>query len=133
MMARFQALTNPLLDQELDRLRQRLGLEPSQKAELLREVAALASWLVQQSEQGRVIEARRGEQVEPLRHPMLEHIREQNGSPIGPPLQLTDEESGRLAEALEGSFRPSPALRQALANLGSAGRKPPKLRWKKTA
>ena len=132
-MARFQALTNPVLDQELDRLRQRLGLEPSQKAELLREVTSLATWLVQQSEQGRVIEARRGKQVEPLRHPMLEHLREQIGSPIGPALELTDEEAGRLAEALEAKVRPSPALRQALANLVSAGRKPPKLRWKKTA
>jgi len=132
-MARFQALTNPVLDQELERLRQRLGLEPSQKAELLREVTSLATWLVQQSEQGRVIEARRGKQVEPLRHPMLEHLREQNGSPIGPALELTDEEAGRLAEALEAKVRPSPALRQALANLVSAGRKPPKLRWKKTA
>ncbi len=132
-MARFQALTNPVLEQELERLRQRLGLEPSQKAELLREVTALATWLVQQSEQGRVIEARRGKQVEPLRHPMLEHLREQSGSPIGPPLKLSDEEAVRLAEALESELRPSPALRRALANLTSTDRKPPKLRWKKTA
>lgn len=132
-MARFQALTNPVLDQELERLRQRLGLQPSQKAELLREVTTLASWLVQQSEQGRVIEARRGKQVEPLRHPMLEHLREQSGSPVGPTLALTDEEAGRLAEALDAKLEPSPALRRALTNLASAERKPPKLRWKKTA
>jgi hypothetical protein len=43
-MSRFQALTNPVLDAELDLLRERLALEPNQKAELLREVAAIAGW-----------------------------------------------------------------------------------------
>ncbi|MCU0806626.1 MAG: hypothetical protein MUC53_01345 [Candidatus Contendobacter sp.] len=44
-MSRFQALTNAVLDAELDRLRARLGLEPNQKAELLREMAAIAGWV----------------------------------------------------------------------------------------
>ena len=44
-MSRFQALTNAVLDAELDRLRVRLGLEPNQKAELLREMAAIAGWV----------------------------------------------------------------------------------------
>ena len=44
-MSRFQALTNAVLDTELDRLRARLGLEPNQKAELLREMAAIAGWV----------------------------------------------------------------------------------------
>ena len=43
-MTRFQALTNAVLDQELEMLREHLGLAPGQKAELLREVAALAAW-----------------------------------------------------------------------------------------
>ncbi len=34
-----------MLDAELDRLRARLGLEPNQKAELLREMAAIAGWV----------------------------------------------------------------------------------------
>ena len=54
-MSRFQALTNAVLDAELDRLRARLGLEPNQKAELLREMAAIAGWVARQAELGRTI------------------------------------------------------------------------------
>lgn len=60
-MARFQALTNSVLEEELEMLRERLGLDPRQKAELLREVSALAAWVVRQAEQGREIEARHGQ------------------------------------------------------------------------
>jgi hypothetical protein len=63
-MARFQALTNNVLDAELEMLRKRLGLDRSQKAELLREVAGLAAWVVRQAEQGREIQARDGQNVE---------------------------------------------------------------------
>ena len=58
LMSRFQALTNPALDAELDLLRELLALAPNQKAELLREVAAIAGWVVRQAKQGRDIEAR---------------------------------------------------------------------------
>jgi len=70
-MARFQALTNSVLDAELEMLRKRLGLERNQKAELLREVASLAGWVVQQTEQGREIQARDERTIEPLVHPAL--------------------------------------------------------------
>ena len=46
-----------------------------QKAELLREVAGLAAWVVRQAEQGREIQARDGQNVEPL-----VFVRAQNGS-----------------------------------------------------
>ena len=66
-MSRFQALTNAVLDAELAQLRARLGLEPNQKAELLREMAAIAGWVARQAELGRTIEARRADgEVEPL-------------------------------------------------------------------
>ncbi len=74
-MSRFQALTNAVLDAELDRLRARLGLEPNQKAELLREMAAIAGWVARQAELGRTIEARRDGESEPLLHPALERLR----------------------------------------------------------
>ena len=48
-MSRFQALTNTVLDAELDRLRERLGLAPNQKAELLREMAAITGWVAHQA------------------------------------------------------------------------------------
>jgi hypothetical protein len=130
-MARFQALTNSVLDAELEMLRRRLGLDPSQKAELLREVADLAAWVVRQAAQGREIEARDGQNVEPLVHPALERMRRRKARGVGEPLVLSDNEVERLAAALDRPFNPPAGLRAALASLASAGRRPPKLRWKK--
>jgi hypothetical protein len=132
-MGRFQALTNNVLDAELEMLRERLGLERSQKAELLREVAGLAAWVVRQAEQGREIEARHGQRVEPLVHPALQRIRSKESRAIGERLVLTDDQAKRLAAALDRGFDPPPALRAALANLSKSDRRPPKLRWKKSA
>src|SRR5262245_5682568 len=132
-MARFQALTNNVLETELEMLRTRLGLQRSQKAELLREIAALAAWIVRQAEQGRQIEGRRGKQAEPLVHPALERLRSRKAKDIGERLTLSDEEAARLAEVMNRGYRPPPALRKALANLASPKRRPPKLRWKKSA
>ncbi|MFO7641602.1 MAG: hypothetical protein R6X17_10185 [Candidatus Competibacteraceae bacterium] len=130
-MARFQALTNAVLDAELDLLRARLGLKPNQKADLLREMATLAGWIASQAEQGRTIEARRdGEgEVEPLVHPALERLRTASERPVGARLTLSDAEARRLAAVFDGGFDPPPALRAALANLARAKRQPPPLRW----
>jgi hypothetical protein len=132
-MSRFQALTNNVLDQELEMLREQLGLEPSQKAELLREVAALAAWVVRQAGQGRAVEAHRGSEVETLVHPALDRLRAQGQKPVGKRLALHDEELARLAAVLDRGFDPPPALRRALANLADPKRRPPKLRWRKSA
>lgn len=113
-------------------LRERLGLAPSQKAELLREVSSLAAWIVRQIESGRTIEARRGASVEILRHPAIERIAGRS-KPALEPLPLSDTEVQRLADVLERPFKPSPGLRKALAHLASTTRRPPTLRWKKRA
>ncbi len=128
-MSRFQALTNAVLDAELDRLRTRLGLEPNQKAELLREMAAIAGWVARQAELGRTIEAHRDGESEPLVHPALERLRTPVERPVGARLALSDAEIRRLAAVLDGSFDPPPALRAALANLARADRRPPPLHW----
>ena len=112
-------------------LRKRLGLDRSQKAELLREVASLAAWVVQQAEQGREIQARDSRSVEPLVHPALERMRARKARPVGKALELSDREVERLTAVLERPFNPPPGLRAALASLANAGRHPPKLRWKK--
>jgi hypothetical protein len=130
-MARFQALTNNVLDAELEMLRKQLGLDRSQKAELLREVAGLAAWVVRQAEQGREIQARDGQNVEPLVHPALERVRARKARPVGQSLTLSDSEIERLTAVLERPFNPPAGLRSALASLAKAGRHPPKLRWKK--
>lgn len=132
-MARFQALTNSVLDAELDMLRARLGLEPSRKADLLREVASLAAWVVRQAERGRAIEARSGKDVEPLVHPAIERLRAVRRGPVGEPITLSDAEAVRLATVLDRGFAPPPALRRTLASLANRARRPPKLRWKKPA
>ena len=132
-MSRFQALTNNVLDAELEMLRERLGLDPSQKADLLREVASLAAWVVRQAEKGREIEARQGRTVEPLVHPALDRLRSLRKRRVGRPLALSEGEVERLAAALDRGFNPSAGLRAVLANLASSGRRAPKLRWKKSA
>ena len=132
-MSRFQAQTNSVLDQELDDLRERLGLRESQKADLLREIAALASWVVFQAEAGRTIEARQGRQVETLKSPALDRLRHKHEQALLTRIELGAAEVERLAEVLEQGFSPTPALRKALSRLADAKRKAPRLRWKNTA
>lgn len=121
-MSRFQALTNSVLDQELDALREEMGLRENQKAELLRELAAIASWVFAQARVGRVIEARGPGGVEILRHPSLnprhdfEHV------------VLAPDEADRLAALLDRDAPPSPALRATLQRLATPSA-PPELRW----
>jgi hypothetical protein len=131
-MSRFQAQTNAVLDEELEELRQRFGLEPSQKADLLREVAAIAAWVVRQAEAGRRVEARRGTEVEPLHHPVIERLQARHETALGHRVSLTDAEVERLARILDRGFEPTPALRAALQRLANPKRRPPRLRWKKT-
>jgi hypothetical protein len=129
-MSRFQAQSNAVLDAELDDLRERLGLRQNQRADLLREIAALASWVVRQAEAGRSIEARRGRNVEPLDSPLLARLRQRRTAGVGGPIELTDSEVEQLAEVLDRGFSPTPALRKVLSRLAEERRRPPKLRWK---
>ena len=131
-MSRFQAQTTAVLDEELDDLRERLGLRENQKADLLRELAEVASWVIRQVEAGRRIEARRGREVETLRSPAIERLRrKQDGGALGR-IDLTEAEVERLAEILDRGFSPTPALRKALSRLSDPQRRPPRLRWKET-
>ncbi len=129
-MSRFQAQLNAVLDEELDDLRERLGLRQNQRADLLREIALLASWVVRQAETGRSIEARRGRDVEALASPLLDRLRERRTAGIVGRIELKDSEVEGLADVLDGGFSPTPALRKALSRLAMAKRRPPKLRWK---
>lgn len=132
-MSRFQAQTTATLDEELAELRERLGLRENQRAELLRELAELASWVIRQAEAGRRIEARRGQDVETLRSPAVERLRRTHGESVLGRIELTDAEVERLAEILDRGFSPSPALREALSRLAESKRRPPRLQWKDTA
>jgi hypothetical protein len=132
-VSRFQAQTNAVLDEELADLRERLGLRDNQKADLLREIAELASWVIRQVESGRRIEARRGRDVEILRSPAIERLcRKQDEGFVGR-IDLTEAEAERLAEILDRGFSPTPALRKALSHLADPERQPPRLHWKETA
>lgn len=130
-MSRFQAQSNAVLDQELEDLRELLGLAPSQKADLLRELTALASWVLRQAEAGKEIAARHGREVEPLAHPVVDRLRQRHARARGTAVQLSDREVARLAAVLDRGFAPTPALRKALANLADPARTPPTLVWKK--
>lgn len=132
-MSRFQAQTTAPLDEELSDLRERLGLRENQKAELLREIAEVAAWVVRQVESGRRIEARRGRDVETLRTPAIERLSRKQAEGLAGRIDLTDAEAERLAEILDGGFSPTPALRKALSRLADPKRRPPRLRWKEPA
>ena len=125
-MSRFQALTNAVLDAELDRLRARLGLEPNQKAELLREMAAIAGWVARQAELGRTIEARRDGESEPLVHPALERLRTPVERPVGARLALSDAKSNAWPPcSMAVSIHPPPCARRWRTWRGpTAGRRP---------
>ena len=131
-MSRFQAQTNAILDEELTDLRERLGLRENQKADLLREIATLAAWVIRQAEAGRRIEARSGQDVETLRSPALERLSRRQEHGLGGRIELTDAEVERLAEILERGFSPTSALRKALSRLADPERRPPRLHWKET-
>jgi hypothetical protein len=132
-VSRFQAQTNTMLDEELADLRERLGLRENQKADLLRELADLASWVIRQAEAGRQIEARRGREVETLRSPAIDRLRRKQDEGVLGRVELTQGEVERLAEILDRGFSPTPALREALSRLAAPKRRSPQLQWKKTA
>ena len=130
-MTRFQAQTNAVLGEELDELRRYLGLRSNQKADLLRELTALASWVIHQAIEGRAVLARGEDGVRELVHPVIERLsklREQESDPIRR-LDLSDQETRRLADILDRGFDPPPALLESLKRLADPKRKAPELTW----
>lgn len=121
-MTRFQALTNAVLDEELENLREAMGLRENQKAELLRELAMITAWVVGQLRAGRVVEARGPEGVEAFRHPALTEVAE----PVR--VMLTEQEARSLAALMEAPPSLSPALLHTLRRV-AASAPPPSLVW----
>ena len=131
-MARFQAQINPVLEDELHALQEQMALRPNQRADLLREISALASWVVHQAAEGRVIMARDGDEVRELVHPVVQRLRQQREArraSTTQALKLDDDEVTRLARILEAGFEPTPALREAMRQLSDPARRPPELSW----
>jgi hypothetical protein len=122
-MARFQALTSPVLESELERLRKEMGLRDNQKAELLREITTLASWVVGQARAGRVIEARGPDGVEVLRHPAVD------ARGVLGRIALAPDEADRLEALLDSDAGLSPEVQATLRRLADPERRPPTLRW----
>ncbi len=122
-MARFQATTNAVLDEELEVLREEMGLRDNQKAELLRELASMASWLVAQARAGRTIEARGPSGVEVFDHPVL------RSTGAFKRIVLAPDEAARLAALLGADSVLPAALRATLGRLAEPDRIPPVLAW----
>lgn len=122
-MARFQATTTSVLEEELDALRQEMGLRENQKAELLRELASIAAWMFAQVRAGRTIEAHGPSGVEAFDHPAL------RAAATLQRVVLPPDEVARLAEMLDAEPEMTAALRATLARLTAPDRKPPDLRW----
>ncbi len=129
-MSRFQAQTNAVLSEELEELRIHLGLRGNQKADLLRELTALASWVIRQAIEGRAVLARGEDGVRELVHPVIERLksRERQAESIRH-LELSDQETRRLAEIFDRGFAPTPELLESLRRLADPGRQAPELKW----
>jgi len=130
-MSRFQAQTNAILSEELEELRRFLGLHSHQKADLLRELTALASWVVHQAIEGRTVVARGKDDVRELVHPVIERLRRLREEETAIPgrIELNSEETRRLAEILDRGFDPPPALVESLKRLADPARKAPRVVW----
>ncbi len=131
-MSRFQAQTNAVLQDDLDELQRHLGLRDNQKADLLRELTALASWVVRQATEGRAVVARGEDDEQELVHPVIDRIRRMHARGADEPahlVELNDEEVGRLAELLDRGFDPPPALVKSLRRLADPDRRAPDLTW----
>ena len=132
-MSRFQAKTSDVLDGELENLRRSLGLRANQKADLLREMAALASWVVREISSGRSVIARGEDVVRELDHPVVERLRRRSEQASAGPfhlhLTLDDDEVRALAEILDRRRSPPAALLASLGNLAASDRSPPELTW----
>ena len=134
-MARFQAQTNAVLGEELEELRRCLGLRSNQKADLLKELTGLASWVIRQAIAGRAIVARGEDGTRELVHPVIERLRQLHAEGSGPisRLDLNAEETRRLAEILDHGFDPPAELLVTLSRLADPARKPPHLTWADSA
>jgi len=130
-MSRFQAQANAILSEELEELRHFLGLRSHQKADLLRELTALASWVVHQAIEGRTVVARGKDGVRELVHPVIDRLRRvrEEGAAIPARIELDSEEARRLANILDRGFAPSPALVESLKRLADPARTPPRVVW----
>lgn len=132
MSSRFQALTNPVIDHDIDLVRSTLGLAASHKAELLGEMASISAWMVRLAAKGMTIEARSEKEVITCDMPVVARIRERRAASEGT-IVLNSAEMKRLEKILSSPFRPTAGLKKALANLASSDRKPPEIRWKSKA
>ncbi|MBI4819139.1 MAG: hypothetical protein HY791_22900 [Deltaproteobacteria bacterium] len=133
-MSRFQAQSNAVLDDELEDLRRRLGLRDNQKADLLRELTTIAAWVVRQSTEGRTVIARGKDDVRELVHPAIDRIRrlQLEASAASTRLELSEDETRRLAEILDRGFDPPAELLQSLSRLADPRRNAPELIWTET-
>ncbi len=110
---RFQAKANQLTQMRLDEVREALGLETSEKAVLLDELAQIASWVVRQARAGRTIQAVQGGEDTPQ---VLEHAA-LSGLKNSVRLELNPNEAAELMTLLSNSNPPSPALQKTLGEL----------------
>lgn len=123
-MTQPAAHTATAVEQEIEALRERLGLSAEQTGGLLQDLVALASWVIRQAAAGRVIEARGEDGTHALVHPVLMRL-----NPAATRIALSDEEAERLEVILERGVSPTPALIEVLEELGRSERPMPALTW----
>lgn len=119
-MDRFQAILNPVVGEDLSYIREKLGLRENQKAEILREATSIAAWAIRQ-----VTEGNAGASL--TEHALLGRLAAAQVSLES--VKLSPREFEKLAQVLDRSFEPTPAMRGVLEELARADHSAPKVKW----
>jgi len=126
-MTRYQATIDAITEQELEFLREKLGLREDQKANLLREITRLAVWCVNKAEAGsRIVAVPDNGAPEELLEPALERLR---GQVALPAVLLSPQEATRLEELLNAPLQPTHELQRILDRLARGESAPPVIVW----
>ena len=132
MSTRFQAQIRPTTQETLEVIRERLGLDPSDRAGLMDALAGLAAWSVEQATRGLHIIATEDADAVPgeeLRDPALARLRESSASIEAPVIKLSYEEADRLSTLLSEPVAANEGLVKFLRRALAPDRVAPDLDW----
>jgi hypothetical protein len=113
-------------------IRERLGLDPGDRAGLMDALAGLAAWSIEQASRGLHIIATEDVDAVPgeeLRDPALTRLRESRATVEAPVVRLSRDEAERLYELLSEPVEVNEEFAESLRRAFAADRVTPDLDW----
>ncbi|MFU8805246.1 MAG: hypothetical protein ACNA8W_15645 [Bradymonadaceae bacterium] len=132
MSTRFQAQIKPTTLETLETLRERLGLEPSDRAGLLDALAGLAAWSIEQASRGcHIVATESLTSVSGEEHldPVLQRLRRDARGVEVQSIMLSDEEALSLQELMTESTELNEDFVNSLRRTLAADRLIPEVHW----